>query len=116
MSYDVSLYIDAGNGPVSVGSLDANYTYNLGDFIEEVLGKRLTQFNGEDACDLRDAIVDGLDRIDRQSWDGERSAGVEWFKRFEPDNGWGTVFGAIVFLNKIAVECAKCPNAKVSVS
>lgn len=118
MSYDISLYADLGNGPVSVGSLDENYTWNLGDFIETVTGKRLGDWNGADAWELRDAIVEGLERMNHFSWkdNGNQTANVDYFRKFEPENGWGSVFGAIVFLTKIAVGCAKAPNAKVCVS
>ena len=120
MSYDVSFYIDAGNGPVKVGE-SYNYTYNLAAYFEVILGNPLKSFHDNAAHWLLDAITWGLEqeelsRVEAQSPYGQK----RWEKyepsQFEPENGWGDVQGARYFLFKIALECAKAPNAKVCIS
>ena len=106
MSYDLGLYIDAGNGSVRIENFDWNYTYNLGNFFEWALEKRLKEFNGEDAWYFLDCINHALYKISQG----------EDLSRFEPSNGWGSVLGATCFLAKIGIACAKAPNAKVHVS
>lgn len=39
----------------------------------------------------------------------------EYFKQFNPENGWGTYEGLIDFVEKYLEACKKWPNAKVSV-
>lgn len=106
MSYDISLFIDAGNGPIALDLLDVNYTWNLGDFFEWVLGKRLGDYNGEVAADLRYDIEQGMEKIQRHKNE---------LSKFNPDNGWGDVASATACLAKIGIACARAPRAKVSV-
>ena len=107
MSYDIRLYIDAGNGPIRLDILDENYTWNLGEFFSWALGKGLAAFNGENASELRWAIEQAMEKIQRHK---------DELSKFNPDNGWGDVAGATACLAKIGIACAKAPDAKVLVS
>lgn len=115
MSYDISLTADVGGPyPISLGILDENYTWNLGDFFEWFLGKRLGDFNGEEAWLLREAIERGFEKFGYVY--GEPPTTLELLQSFEPENKWGSVPGAICFLSKVFKACILAPNAKVSVN
>lgn len=107
MGYDVSLVTDCGNGFVRIGSADWEYTYNLSEFFAWALRKGLAEFDGDDAWYLLDSIKHALYKI--------RVAERGSLDRFEPENGWGSVLGATIFLADIGIACAKAPNAKVRV-
>lgn len=114
MSYDISLYANLG-GPhsVKVGNLNENYTYNLSEFFTWFLGRRLGDFNGVEASELKSAIMDGFERLCGKH--GEESPTLEFLKGFEPNNGWGSVLGAMAFLSRILVACIEAPEAIVGV-
>jgi len=107
MSYDIYFYTDAGNGPVNLDIGDFNYTYNLGNFFEWLLGKRLGDYNGLDAYELMSDIKIGFNKLMR--------ANYAEYQHFNPDNGWGHVVTATALLGQIGMACAKAPNAKVGV-
>jgi hypothetical protein len=107
MSYDVGLQIDAGNGMKMIGE-NYNYTSNMYDFFEWALGENLKYYNEIDAWLFGEVLERAIHKI--------RIEPREKLLRFNSDNGWGDVIGASLFLANIAIECAKYPNAKVSVS
>jgi len=84
-----------------------NYTYNLGDFFEWALEKRLPELNGEEAWVVKEKIIRAFDKIQR--------CNKESLKKYEPENGWGSVLGATIFLAEIAIACAENPGAIFSV-
>lgn len=115
MSYDVWLEVDLGGPyPIRVGGLDDNYTYNLSRFFTWFLGKSLSEFNGEEAERLMFAIQDGYERFSG-AYDSSIMT-IEELKRFEPDNGWGSVPSALAFLSRVYKACILAPNARVRVS
>ena len=36
--------------------------------------------------------------------------------KYDPDNGWGSYIGALLFMEKVAAACRRHPRAKVRVS
>lgn len=109
MSYDVGLQIDAGNGMKMIGE-DYNYTSNMCEFFEWALGENLKYYNGTDAWLFGEALERAMYKIRIEPREKLLRFNSEYF------NGWGDVIGASLFLANIAIQCAKYPNAKVSVS
>lgn len=114
MSYDISLQADLGGPhPVSVGWLSENYTWNLGEFFEWFLGARLGDFHGKEASALCAAISSGYEKF--QGSYNHPPPSLEKLKSFEPDNGWGSVLGALAFLHRVYRACILAPEAIVCV-
>lgn len=73
------------------------------------MGKRLGDFNNGPAYELAEAINDLFEKV-------RRIDDHEEIRRFNPENKWGSVETALVFLGRLAVACAKAPNAIIGVS
>lgn len=107
MSYDVWLEADLGGPqPVTVGHLDANYTYNCGGMLFEAVGLSLRDLSGtaagEVAASLRKAIAVMVAEPAR-------------FEAMNPSNGWGSAIGWREFLRTIAEACEEAPAAVLRV-
>lgn len=103
MSYDLHLEADLGNGFIDIKILNENYTYNMSSFLELVLNKDFNELNNQKAEDVLDCIEPALDEI--------RCLPNKQAIHLEPENKWGSVIGATVFLSKLAIACAKAPHS-----
>jgi hypothetical protein len=126
MSYDVS-----------VGDASFNYTFNLANFFADFMperdegegkGGREDRFDGLWALDgltgkqavekLEDFFVNvdrGVSRLYRAPNYGSGPAYEELGRKYDPDNGWGCVGSAMVFLGRLMGACARNPKARVRV-
>lgn len=103
MSYDVN-----------IGGEWSNYTYNLGPFFREYLGGE--GLNGLDGMTGREASETILRAIDRVHHDYVRAEPGALQRKFDAPNGWGSTFGALLFLAKLMASCRDNPRSKVRVS
>jgi len=112
MSLDVSLI---ANQPVSV--FDANITHNLTKMASEVkLSNGMTLYQvlwRPDESDLKYArdIADLLE----EGWN-ILMADPERFKKFNPENGWGSYDGLEKFVYKYLEACRFNPGAELEIS
>lgn len=108
MSYDIHLEIDAGGEepvPVTDGM---NITWNVGGFFRAVLGgDGLNGLDGMSGADARDAL--------RRAVDKARDLYYAKALPPEPENGWGSNFGALAFLALLLADCERAPRAVVRV-
>jgi hypothetical protein len=123
MSYDVHFCIDAGQSGEKPGIYDwesgevsRNYTSNVGQMWAEAIGEKE---DGEFmalsrvikahpvAEELRPFIERGVSMM---------SEAPEYFRQYNPPNGWGDYEGALEYLRWIAANCVKFPHAFVEVS
>jgi len=107
VSYDVCLVIDAGGPePVTVGSLNANYTYNCSVMLKEAVGVQLSDMHGWEARRvaeiLRTAICDMMTNPAK-------------YEALNPPNGWGDAKGWRAFLQEIHDASMLAPRATLDV-
>lgn len=109
MSYDVSLYtVDAESGQVvAVDSLEASHTSNTGGMIEEAAGKPFRDWDGLRGSEVAALCVRAIRELDFMP---------DYYRRHEPDNGWGTLESTRKFLSTIRDECTLAPTALLRVS
>lgn len=111
MSLDVDLMVTQ---PVSVFS--QNITHNLGKMASEVkLGWGITLYDvlwrpDEHGMKFAKDISDHLDR----GWNILLSD-PEYFKKFNPENGWGSYEGLERFVYKYRNACWDNPDAELSI-
>jgi hypothetical protein len=113
MSLDVDLIVTQ---PVSV--FDANITHNLTKMASEVkLSNGMTLYQvlwrPDEMVGLNKAedIADLLD----EGWN-KLMADPEHFRKFEPENGWGSYDGLCDFVYKYRNACWDNPDAELRVS
>jgi hypothetical protein len=112
MSLDVNLMVVQ---PTSVYS--SNITHNLGKMASEVkLSNGLTLYDvmwrpDEHGLVLAKDISELLD----EGWNILLSE-PDYFKTFNPDNGWGSYEGLIDFVYKYRNACWDNPDAELSIS
>jgi len=114
MSLDVDLMVTQ---PTSVYS--ANITYNLGKMAAEVkvgIGSNIDlytilwrpeELNFKFAKDIADLLDDGWNIL---------LSDPEKFKKFNPENGWGSYESLCDFVYKYRNACWENPDAELSVS
>ena len=112
MSLGVSLI---ANQPVSV--FDANITHNLTEMASEVkLSNGMTLYqvlwrpdesNLKYARDIADLLEEGWNIL---------MADPEHFKKFNPENGWGSYDGLEKFVYKYLNACRFNPGAELEIS
>ena len=112
MSLDVDLMVTQ---PVSV--FDANITHNLGKMASEVkLSNGMTLYqvlwrpdesNLKYARDIADLLEEGWNIL---------MADPEHFKKFNPENGWGSYDGLEKFVYKYRNACWDNPDAELRIS
>jgi hypothetical protein len=112
MSLDVSLIY---NQPVSV--FDVNITHNLTKMASEVkLSNGMTLYqvlwrpdesNLKYARDIADLLEEGWNIL---------MADPEHFKKFNPENGWGSYDGLEKFVYKYLIACRFNPGAELEIS
>lgn len=107
MSYDVHLEADLGGAePVRVGSLDANYTYNVTPMFAAACGSSPSAWDGKPASDVHVTCC-----VILAAFNGNPSK----YRAMNPSNGWGDFEGARTFIQEIADACAASPRATVRV-
>lgn len=106
MSYDVD-----------IGGEWFNYTYNLGpmfrDYIPACHSERggLHELDGLTGKQAVEVLRQAFENIDSAYI---RDPGFQ--KRYDAENGWGSTYGATVFLARIMAACAQRPRHKVRLS
>lgn len=89
----------------------ANITHNLGGTAEKAgLYKALwrpEEIGVKHAADLVNLLNAGLHLL---------KSNPDYFRKFNPENGWGTYEGLVNFVEKYLEACKEYPDADVSVS
>ena len=102
MSYDVHLEADLGCGPVRVGDLDSNMTWNIAPIVVAACGTSPSQWDGltgAEVCALARKVADAID------------AEPNKYRALNPPNGWGSAETCQRWMRGIAWACAGAPNA-----
>lgn len=103
MSYDVWLEADlGGKEPVSLRTLDANYTWNISPMITAAVGHTPSDWDGVLAAQVAEITSTILSAF---------NADPAKFRALNPDNGWGDFEGARAFIQKINDACRDAPAA-----
>lgn len=90
---------------------DGNVTHNLGAMAREagiyIALWRPDERGWEYAHDILPVLEAGLEDL---------KARPEHYKKFNPDNGWGTYEGLVEFVEAYTTACHEYPDAKIEVS
>lgn len=90
---------------------DANITHNLGKMAKEAgvyyAIWRPEEIGIKEAGSLIGLLEDGLNKLE---------SNPEFFKRFNPDNGWGTYGTLVLFVREYLVHCREYPESLIEVS
>lgn len=128
MSYDISL---------SQGDYEGNITFNVGqiwrDFMpktvihnvdgsDTIVSEGIKQLHGLKASDALIRLEHfwaNLDRAYHDEFMGKDTTCIHvdrhFQSKYDPANGWGSFIRCLMFTGKLQAECAKYPNAIVSV-
>lgn len=86
----------------------ANITHNLGKMADAAgiyhCLWRPEEINIKTAGELIDPLKEGLKKLEDDP---------EYYKKFNPPNGWGTYKGFIFWLKKLIIKCENHPNATI---
>lgn len=89
---------------------DANITHNLGQMADKAgIYKALwrpEEIEVTRASQLIDLLEAGLDRL----------KAADYFKQFNPDNGWGNYDNLVTFTERYLAACKEYPTARIDVS
>jgi len=107
MSLDFSLY---QKKPVEV--FESNITHNLTKMASEAglyeyLWRPYESFKFTHAFELVDGLTEGLKRLEEDP---------EKFKKFNPENGWGSYESLVKFTKKVLEACIENPEAEIRIS
>jgi len=110
LDIDLGMYLDTGDKDLYYVELySANITHNLGK-MAGLVGLYDCLWHPDKnttANDLIKPLVTGLHKL---------KTSPEYYKDYEPDNGWGTYESLIDFLEKLLKNCIKHNKALISVS
>lgn len=107
MSYDVYLEADTG-GPDLVDVWWANHTSNTSRMWSIALGdKSLRDLDGHEAGVEVERLAAAVARME---------AAPRFYRRFNPENGWGSYDTALDFLRELTDACRRHPKTTIRVS
>lgn len=107
MSYDISLAIDTGKGPLCDVIEIGNYTSNVGPMWRDALqGRLLREFHGSPCSEAAGPLAEAVKRMENEP---------ERYKLMEPSNGWGDYDGALTYLRRLAEMCAEHPKCYIQI-
>ena len=89
----------------------ANITHNLGKMAAEAGIYDCLWHPGEHGISLAVHLISPLER-----GIADMKAKPEYYRRFDPDNGWGTYMDFVPWLERLLVACKFNPNGKIKVS
>jgi len=101
MSYDVY-----------IGKHSHNYTSNMSGLFNEIIHDEDNEFNeglhvlhGLNGCQALPILKEALQQAHYH----------DHIEGFDPTNGWGTAHGGLMFLARIAIDCAMNPYETIKV-
>lgn len=110
MSLDVYLTTKDIDGN-EIGVYDSNITHNLGEMANKAgvyyALWRPEEKNWTTAKDITPILEKGLTKL---------KAKPEYFRKFNPDNEWGSYEGLVEFVESYLEACKKYPSAILKVS
>ena len=108
MSLDVTLI---GKKVMEVNCYDANINHNLAEMADKAgIYKHLwrpEEIGITKAHELVKPLSEGLSKL---------KSNPEYYKTFNPPNGWGTYEGLIKFIEDYIVACVDYPDANIEIS
>jgi hypothetical protein len=107
MSYDLT-----------IGDFCGNYTYNLAPLFFEIIPGEvggLRELHGMTGKQAGAVLSLAFERLDRMRF-RNGSTEADLIARFDAPNGWGTTFGATIFLAQVMAACLLNPRRKVRVT
>ena len=96
MSYDLELGVKTGSGDFVLTRIQPEHsspTYNLGEMFRKSMGWNFKQGKEYRVDKVLDKILKGINEL---------TYFPEKYKKYEPDNGWGSVSGALEDLESLA--------------
>lgn len=101
MSLDISLIEN------EEAVFDANITNNLTKMAFEAnLYQALFHSGGKKAIEIISQLYKGLEQL---------KSNPEYYKKFNPENGWGTYDDFVPFVEKVLKACLDYPFAKIEI-
>jgi len=112
MSYDIDIGGDSFNYTRNMSRLFCDHIPDRG------AGSGLMALDGLSGREAAEVLGVFFDRVsDAHIRSGSGKSGDSRFRDlYEPENGWGTVTGAIVFAGQVLAACCRNPDEKVSCS
>lgn len=109
MSLDVGLFYEIDGNQIDV--YDRNITHNLGE-MANAAGVYKHLWHPEElgitiAAELTEALRNAL---------SDMRARPDFYKQYNPENGWGSYDGLVNFIKEYLEACEKYPNAKIYIS
>ena len=104
MSYDVD-----------IGNYWWNYTSNLAEFFYKYIPDGIPGLDGLTGAQAYDLIMESLLDVKHDVISlADKKEKIP--DKYDPDNGWGSTFGAVLALVQLAYECKKRPRQKLKVN
>lgn len=108
MSWDIDLEVGTVLGKGGGRVFSRNYTHNMNGAIRDAWdGKDWRDFEGERASKVLPSLKAAIAKLE---------ANPEAFRKYEPDNKWGSVETLLSFLRDCADAMARHPSAIIRVS
>lgn len=95
MSYDIRIGVKVDGTNIIAEIRTPEYgspTYNLGEMFRECTGWNYNQSEWYKVTDVYDRICNGITELTQNP---------KWYKKYEPDNGFGTVASAVRALESL---------------
>lgn len=105
MSYSVYFTIHPTTAPdveLDLPNIDLNITSNLRQLFQALPIGDLNQLNQQLASDVEEFILKSIDQLKEYP---------QYYQAYESPNGWGTLLGAMSFLEDFYEACQKYPYA-----
>lgn len=110
---------------VSIGSFSSGYTYNVSalfhkhitSILHEDTGLRMLHgMTGKKAFMHLSAAFERIEAEYLSVWKSGDVGASNFRKLYDPDNGWGSTVGALLFLARLMAACAENPRRILTVS
>lgn len=107
MGYWSYLVVDCGGASLATVKDFNGQTHNTHVLIFQAIGRCFSDFHGWTASDMIPPLRLGISRIEQDE---------ESFRKYEPDNKWGTVESSLSYMKEVLSACIDYPNAKYEYS
>jgi len=104
MSYDVFFIVQVDGKDYEC--FDTNHTSNTSAMMASVMGSYIGDFNNIPANLAEPYLKEGVYELENNP---------EKYRKYEPENGWGTVESTLKVLKEMHVQCQITPQAIIKV-
>lgn len=108
MSYDVAVECKLRDYDEWVEVTESlNTTYNLSKMYSEACGSKPSEWHLKPVVEVLPDLISGLEQLRRRP---------NYYARFVPENGWGTVGSAQDFLVRLIANCERYEKGRIYTS